>query len=170
MSRIEELLAGSVKFVPAVVCFLRRGNQVLLGRRIKVSRNLGTNLLAGIGGKVGDLPEYRDETPEEAVAREVAEEIKVTITTYRAMGRVRFIYPHKPDWNQDVTIYIATEWQGEPEETETTEPLWVDQVSLPASQMWPDNADWVPLVLAGEHVDMIFLYDGNGGIVERLVS
>ncbi|MDP2873965.1 MAG: NUDIX domain-containing protein [bacterium] len=168
MSEIEKHLSSGLVFVPAVVFYLKHGNRVLLGLRKKVSLGLGENLIAGIGGKVGDSPEYRDETPEEALVREGLEEIGVTIRVYRRLGRVRFIYPHKPQWNQDVLAYVIDEWEGEPQETEVIKPLWFDTGGLPTAKMWPDNAYWVPRILAGEYVDIVFLYDGGGKVVEHV--
>ncbi|MBL8031486.1 MAG: hypothetical protein JNK33_04140, partial [Candidatus Doudnabacteria bacterium] len=50
MANIDELLPAGVTAIPAVVGFLLRGTQVLLGRRKKVSLGLGENLIGGIGG------------------------------------------------------------------------------------------------------------------------
>lgn len=169
MGEIERHLSSGIVFVPAVVCFLRRGDEILLGLRKKVSLGLGENLIAGIGGKVGDKPEYQNETPEQALAREVLEEIRVTIRVYRRLGRVRFIFPHKPKWNQDVWVYVVYEWEGEPQETETTKPLRFDPKRLPTSQMWPDNLYWVQRAANGEKIGTItFLYDENGRVVEHI--
>lgn len=169
MSEIKNLLSSGIVFVPAVVCFLKRGGKVLLGLRKKVSLGLGENLIAGIGGKVGDSPECQGETPEQALVREVLEEIGVTIRVYRKLGRVRFIFPHKPKWNQDVLVYVVDEWEGEPQETESTKPSWFDPKRLPTSQMWPDNLYWVRGAAAGEDIGTItFLYGESGKVVEYI--
>ncbi len=52
-----------VTFTPSVVGYLREGGRVCLGVRKKVSLGLGENLVAGIGGRVGDTPEVKSETP-----------------------------------------------------------------------------------------------------------
>jgi len=70
-------------------------------------------LIAGFGGKIGDLSEYPNETPDEAMDRESDEEIGVKIVEKRKMGRVRFIFYQKsPDsnWNQEMRIYAITKW------------------------------------------------------------
>lgn len=166
MTQIEERLKAGVTFVPAVVCYLKKGDKVLLGLRKEVSLKLGENKIGGIGGKVGDHPEYQNETPEEALAREVLEEIKVRIKIVKKMGRVRFIYVDKPKWQQDVSVYVVEEWEGEPQETVAIQPLWFDTEALPTDRMWYDNSYWVPRVLAGEQVDAIFLLDDDGKVLE----
>ncbi len=167
MQKLQEYLESGVSFTPAVVCYLRRGNKVLLGLRKKVSLGLGENLISGIGGKVGDQPEFQYETADEALAREVFEEICVTVTGFRRVGRARFAFPHKPRWNQDVLAYIVDEWEGEPQETEAIRPLWFDVSELPVARMWDDSKYWVPRVLEGECVDVAFLFDENSKVCEH---
>lgn len=166
MSEIQIRLKQGVVFVPAVVCYFKKGNKVLLGLRKKVSLGLGENLIAGIGGKVGDHPEFQNETPEEALIREVQEEIGVTVKSFIKMGRVRFIYPDRPKWQQDVQVYVVEDWDGVPQETDAMQPLWFDVADLPTSRMWDDNAYWVPKVLAGEYVDAIFLLGNDSNVIE----
>ena len=74
---IEKYLKTNPTFARAVVCYLLRGDEVLLGLRKLVSFGLGKNLVAEIGGKVGDIPENQGESDEEALTREVKEKIKV---------------------------------------------------------------------------------------------
>jgi 8-oxo-dGTP diphosphatase len=168
MSEIEKYLS-TVTFTPAVVGYLRDGEKVLLGERKKVSSGLGQNLIAGIGGKVGDSPEIKDETPEQAMDREANEEIVVTVLEKADRGRVRFIFTHKsPDssWNQDVRIYEITKWEGVPAETESTKPIWFEASKIPWDKMWEDNEHWLPKVLSGKQVDAVFLFSGDNKIAE----
>lgn len=166
MSKINEQLERGVAFIPAVVCYFLKDGKVLLGLRKKVSLGLGEGIVAGIGGKIGDLEEFKDETAEEALLREVKEEVCVTVTGFRNMGRVRFINVNKPKWNMDVVVYVVDDWEGEPKETEAMKPLWFDANSLPKERMWKDNLYWVPKVLAGEVVDVVFLFGENGEMLE----
>ncbi len=168
MSKIDKYLNSGIVFTPVVVSYLVQNKKVLLGLRKKVSLGLGENLLVGIGGKVGDQPEYKDETTEQALVREVKEEICVTVTSYKKMGRVRFIFPHKPKWNQEVTVYVVDKWEGDPKETEPIKPMWFNIKELPTSRMWDDNAYWVPKVLLGEQIDAIFLYGEDNKVVESV--
>lgn len=148
----------SAEFVPAVVCYLVRGSEVLLIRRKKVSLGLGENLIAGIGGKVGDSEETKQETAEEALLREVQEEIGVTPLVYKKMGFVRFFWEGRPGWNMCVKAFIVEGWDGEPQETESAEPIWFAKDKLPLDLMWEDNRHWVPKVLSGDLVDAVFIY------------
>jgi 8-oxo-dGTP diphosphatase len=162
MKTIESMLETNPQLTPAVVGYLTRGNKVLLGLRKKVSFGLGENLVAGIGGKI-----EADETADQALVREVEEEIGVTPTTYREVGNVTFLWTNKPKWNQKVTIYLVDEWTGEPQETDAIKPIWVNRNELPESQMWEDNLYWVPMVLEGKQIDATFLYNDEQKIAEH---
>jgi 8-oxo-dGTP diphosphatase len=166
MSKIKEHLESGIKLTPAVVCFLRKDNKVTLGLRKRVSLGLGENLISGIGGKVGDKPEFSNETDDQALEREVFEEIGVKVLKYSNRGRVRFVYPFKPKWNLDVRIYVVDLWKGDPVETEDMKPLEFDINNLPSERMWEDNQYWVPKVLKDEYVDVIFLFGEDGKILE----
>ncbi len=173
ISEIDKYLA-SVTFTPAVVGYLLDENKILLGERKKVSSGLGQNLVAGIGGKVGDHPETKNETLEEAMDREADEEIgdrenPLRVIEKQDMGRVRFIFTHKaPDsqWNQDVRIYAITKWEGTPVETESTKPMWFETNKIPWERMWEDNQHWLPKVLAGQRINATFLYRDDNKIAE----
>jgi 8-oxo-dGTP diphosphatase len=163
-------LTEGVVFTPAVVCYLVRDGKVLLGLRKRVSWGMGENLIAGIGGKVGDKAEFSNETCLGALGREVIEEIGVKIGRVKEAGEVKFIFPHKPRWNQDVYVYVVETWDGEPTETEDIAPMWFDVLSLPRDRMWDDNAYWVPKVLAGGCVNATFLFDENNKVLEHILE
>lgn len=166
MSQIQYYLETKPYLIPAVVCFPIKGNEVLLMHRIKTSSGLGQDLVSGIGGKVGDLAEFANETHEEALLREVEEEVGIVPTNYRNMGRVRFLWAAKPKWNMDVQIFIVEAWTGEPINTDVAQPVWHKVKNLPKENMWEDNLHWVPKVLAGANIDAVFLYDELGKLAD----
>lgn len=169
MQTINDYLASKITFTPAVVGFLKQDNRVLLGLRKKVSLGLGHHIISGIGGKVGDSEEIKHETYAQALIREFQEEIGVTPIQYTEMGRVRFIWPHNPNWRQDCKVYVIEQWQGEPIETEAIRPQWYPINNLPAQEMWEDNMFWVPEVLAVRKVDMIFVLGQDKKIIEKMI-
>ncbi len=160
MSNIDEIIALDHVFVKAVVGFLIRGDEILLGERIKVSRGLGQNIFAGAGGKVEP-----GETDGEALVRELQEEIGVEIIEFKKIGRLRFINSDRPDWDFDASAYFVTDWKNEPIATEVMKPVWFKTADLPIDRMWEDNADWLPRAIKGESIDMIYLYE-DGKVIE----
>lgn len=162
MLSLENWLEHEPQYTEAVVGFLLRGDEVLLGLRKKVSNDLGQDNYAGIGGKLED-----GESFDECLVREVEEEIGVRVTRYENLGNVRFINPHNTKWNMRVEIYITTEWEGEPVETEVIKPLWFPLGNIPYESMFRDNKYWLPQVLEGKSVEGVFLF-GEGHDVEDM--
>ncbi len=133
--------------------FLRRDNQLLLAMK---KRRFGEGKWNGVGGKVDP-----GETVPDAAVRECQEEIKVTPTAYEQVALLRFRQHEQthPTMNNDCYVYIATEWDGEPTETEEMAPQWFDISELPFDNMWPDDPHWLPRVLAGEKLEGTILFD-----------
>lgn len=152
------------------VCFLLRRSQgsvqqVLLGRR---KGRFGRGLLVGIGGKVGDQEDFKDETVEEAVAREVEEEIGVAVRSLLKVGEVAFLFPQKEEWSQRVHVFTCEDWEGDPGEGEEIRPEWFTPTEVPYEEMWDDAQYWLPLVLEGQLLRATFVYDeGNSRVIEK---
>ena len=154
-----------------IVCYLIRDGKVLLGERKSSSRGLGIGRVAGIGGKVADLPGLEQETETQAVLREVYEETGCRVTSFHPAGTVLFLFPSKPKWNETVAVYIADAYEGEPKETESMAPAWFDMHNLPYERMWADARHWIPQVLQGKRVSARFLYGpDNVSIIEKDIA
>lgn len=172
MSKIDNYIKKNPKLIPVVVGFPKTQQKtVILGERKKVSLGLGKNLISGIGGKVGDDPRWSDESLDQALAREFQEEISVEITDFKRVGKIKFLFPAKPKWNQLAYVYLITGWKGSPSETESILPLEFSPDDLPHKRMWDDNRYWVKDVLTGKIVSGTFLYgDSCKKVIDRKLS
>lgn len=135
--------------------FLRRDNEILLAMK---KRGFGSDRYNGVGGKIEP-----GETVEQALIRECQEEINVTPTTFEKVAEHDFHMDIDTDasWHMYVHAYVATQWEGEPEETEEMAPEWFPLDAVPYDHMWQDDRYWLPSVLAGKKVigDYTFLAD-----------
>jgi hypothetical protein len=43
-------------------------------------------------------------------------------------------------------------------------PCWFAQAAIPYEHMWPDDKDWLPLLLAGKHFDGTFWFAPDGSV------
>jgi len=165
MQSLKNWLEHEPDYTEAVVGFLLREDEVLLGLRKKVSNDLGKNNYAGIGGKL-----EQGEDLDGCLRREIEEEIGVQATEYRSTGNVRFINPHNPKWNMRVEIYVITDWEGEPIETEVIKPVWFSREDIPYANMFRDNQFWLPKVLEGQRVEGVFLFGEDHEVEEMQVA
>ena len=128
-------------------------------------RGFGAGRYNGAGGKI-----EAGESIEDATKRETKEEIGVEVTSMKKCAELTFEFAFKPDWNQVVHAYIATEWEGEPTESEEMKPEWFYTVDIPYASMWPDDILWLPHALAGKYVTGRFVFGENDTIIEKEVN
>ena len=144
--------------IEATLCFALRHDpvhQILLGRK---KRGFGKGKLNGIGGKIEP-----GERPLDCILREVQEEVGIELhpSSVQEMGQITFRFPFHPDYDHYVHVFLATEWHGEPTETPEMAPEWFNVDDIPYSEMWQDDAHWLPRVLAGEHIRATFIFGAD---------
>ena len=92
------------------------------------------------GGKVN-----ADETPEQALKRELEEEIGIVVLNAELYERFQFEYTTKII---SFFYYVVDEWIGEPFGREGQEGFWIEQRALDAGQFPPANAKLIQRLLA----------------------
>lgn len=143
--------------------FLVRGDEVLLAMK---KRGFGAGRWNGVGGKLD-----AGETIEQALVRECQEEIGVTPTAFQKVAVITFDEFHKGERSyMQVHAFTATEWEGEPTESEEMAPKWFPQSELPFDDMWPDDPYWLPQVLNGKKLRATFVLDEHDTIIESNVE
>ena len=140
--------------VRRTLLLLRRGDEVLLAMK---KRGFGVGRWNGVGGKLDE-----GETVEQAMIRECQEEIMVTPTNYQKIAELDFHGGSTEEaWNMYVHVYISTEWQGEPTETEEMAPKWYNISEIPYEDMWDDDKYWMPQAFVGKSLKGHFTFDEN---------
>lgn len=144
--------------------FLIKDDQILLATK---KRGFGEGYWNGTGGKIDP-----GETVEQALVRESQEEIGVTPTKYEKVAEHDFhmdIDSENP-WHMYVHTYIASEWEGEPTESEEMAPQWFAIADIPYNQMWQDDPYWLPQALAGKKVVTAFTFNSDNSLVTNQVQ
>jgi len=141
--------------VHATLCFIIRDGglpHVLLGKK---KRGFGLGKLNGIGGKLEP-----GELPEDGIIREVQEEVGLTIPKHAlsSAGQITFRFPFMEAFDHFVHVFVATDWEGEPIETEEMLPGWFPVNEIPFECMWQDDAYWLPIVLKGKRIVAEFAF------------
>lgn len=148
------------------LCLIRRGSatdsEVLLGLK---KAGFGAGKWVGLGGHV-----EAGEKPVEAAVREVEEEsgLLVPADALQHMASIEFRFPSRPSWDQDTDVFMTWVYQGEPAESDEVAPRWFAESAIPFELMWNDARYWLPLVLAGQHVELTATFAADCATVVKL--
>jgi len=139
--------------IECTLLLLIKGDEILLAMK---KRGFGSDRWNGVGGKIEP-----DETIEQALVRECQEEIEVIPTRFDKVAVIDFEFPPGVTDKQTMHVYLCTEWQGEPAETEEMAPKWFKTSEIPYDDMWQDDIVWLPLVLRDKKMHGHFTFDHN---------
>lgn len=143
--------------------FIIKGNEILLAMK---KRGFGAGLWNGYGGKLKDGESIYD-----AAKREVKEEIDIDVKSMKKVGVLDFYFEgDKPDWNQQVHVFLIQEYNGEPKESEEMLPKWFKINEIPYDKMWEDDKFWLPRVIEGHSVYGRFVFGADNKLKEKHVE
>jgi len=69
-----------------------------------------------------------------------------------------------------VHVYLAEQWNGEPQESEEMYPKWFAKNDMPYTAMWSDDAFWLPEVVKGNRVRVMFTFGEEDVILDKAVD
>jgi 8-oxo-dGTP pyrophosphatase MutT (NUDIX family) len=152
-----------VKEIHATLLLVVKGDRILLAQKKAGWRS---GIFNGVGGKVEP-----GETVDAAMIRETQEEINITPTKYEKVGINYFTVVYKCEWVKMVThIYIATDYDGTPAESDEMRPQWFDMDKIPYEKMWSDDIYWLPKVLQGKKFVGHFDFDEQNNITKHSIK
>lgn len=134
VGEIRKLVGKRAIFNPCAVGLVVDGNKVLLQKRV----DNGEWAVHGGGFELG-------ETSEEALKREIKEELGITVVNPKFFGEfsgepLHFTYPNGDEVYVIDICYLITEYEGEinPDPEELQEVKWFDIDNLPEDIFYPD--------------------------------
>jgi len=133
-----------MKKILLTLAFVERENKILLGMK---KRGFGVGRWNGFGGKV-----KKGEKIEEAVKRELKEEVGILAKKIEHRGILNFVFDQNPDEILKVHLFKVLDFEGEPRESEEMKPRWFRKEEIPFDKMWPDDKHWLPLFLSGKKI------------------
>lgn len=140
------------------LCIIHQNSRILLGMK---KRGFGQGRWNGFGGKVKE-----GEGVVEAAKRELLEESGLEALDILHFGMLDFQWEGKPEI-LEVNIFKASQFIGNPQETEEMKPCWFDVKEIPFEKMWQDDVYWFPLFLAGKKFKGKFIFDQNDNVLKK---
>ena len=121
------------------LCYITRGDEVLMLHRVKKEKDINKDKWIGIGGKF--LPE---ESPDECLLREAKEETGLTLTSWRCRGIVTFL--NDCCEGEYMYLFTADGFEGELTDCDEGELCWVKRGFLDTLPQWEGDKIFLDLL------------------------
>ena len=138
------------------LCYITRGNDVLMLHRVKKEKDVNKDKWIGIGGKF-----EADESPDECLLREALEETGLTLTQWKCRGIVTFL-TNEPYDGEYMYLFTADAFEGTLKDCDEGRLQWVSREFLSTLPKW--EGDEIFLKLLWEDAPFFLLklrYEGN---------
>ncbi len=124
------------------LCYILRGDEVLMLHRIKKKNDINQGKWIGVGGKFEP-----GESPDECLLREAREETGLTLTSWRCRGVVTFL--SDVDEGEYMYLFTADGFTGELITCDEGELQWVPREFLNTLPHWEGDKIFLDLMWAG---------------------
>ena len=137
------------------LCYVTRGDEVLMLHRVKKKNDINKDKWIGIGGKFEG-----EESPDECLLREAKEETGLDLTRWRCRGVVTFLSDAYE--GEFMYLFTADGFEGTLKDCDEGELAWIKKKDLLALPAW--EGDKIFLRLLDENVPFFSLklrYEGE---------
>ena len=139
----------------STLCYITRGDDVLMLHRVKKKNDINKDKWIGIGGKF-----EKDESPDECLLREAKEETGLTLTSWRCRGVVTFLNTQCE--GEYMYLFTADDWEGTLKECDEGDLQWVSRAFLDSLPTWEGDKIFLDLLWQDAPFFLLTLrYDGD---------
>ncbi len=121
------------------LCYITRGDQVLMLHRVKKKNDINHDKWIGIGGKFEG-----EESPEECLLREAREETGLTLTHWQCRGVVTF--RQEGTEGEYMYLFTADGFLGELRECDEGDLQWISREKLLSLPTWEGDRIFLDLL------------------------
>ena len=150
--------------INSTLCYITRGDDVLMLHRVKKEKDINKDKWIGIGGKF-----EKDESPDECLLREAYEETGLTLTSWRCRGIVTFLT--NGDWEGEyMYLFTADGFEGQLKECDEGDLQWVSRDFVSQLPQWEGDRIFLNLLWQDAPFFLLKLrYDGET-LVEAVLN
>lgn len=139
----------------STLCYITRGEEVLMLHRVKKKNDINKDKWIGIGGKF-----EQEESPDECLLREAKEETGLTLTNWRCRGVVTFL--NNQCDGEYMYLFTADGFEGQMKECDEGDLQWVSRGFLYSLPMWEGDRIFLDLLWQDAPFFLLTLrYDGD---------
>ena len=124
----------------STLCYILRGNDVLMLHRVKKKNDINKDKWIGIGGKFEGY-----ESPDECLLREAKEETGLTLTSWQCRGIVTFL-TENPEDGQYMYLFTADGFEGDLIDCNEGDLQWVSREFVSQLPTWEGDAIFLKLL------------------------
>ena len=140
----------------STLCYVLRGNDVLMLHRVKKKNDINKDKWIGIGGKF-----EKNESPDECLLREAMEETGLKLTSWRCRGIVTFL-PNEPYEGEYMYLFTADSFEGKIGPCNEGDLQWVSRDFLDQLPKWEGDQIFLDLLWQDAPFFLLTLrYDGD---------
>ena len=121
------------------LCYITRGNDVLMLHRTKKEKDINKDKWICIGGKF-----LENESPEECLLREAYEETGLTLTDWQCRGIVTFL--NDGCEGEYMYLFTASGYEGQLKECDEGDLCWVSREFLDQLPKWEGDKIFLDLL------------------------
>ena len=149
--------------INTTLCYITRGDDVLMLHRVKKKNDINKDKWIGIGGKFEG-----EESPDECLLREVREETGLELTQWQCRGVVTFL----SDGCEGEFMYLFTAdgFRGEPKECDEGDLQWVSRDFLYSLPMWEGDKIFLDLLWQDAPFFLLTLRYSGERLVEAVLN
>ena len=147
----------------STLCYITRGDEVLMLHRVKKKNDINKDKWIGIGGKF----EFQ-ESPDECLLREAKEETGLTLTSWRCRGIVTFL--NEGDVGEYMYLFTADGFEGQLKECDEGDLQWVKRDFLDALPKWEGDQIFLDLLWQDAPFFLLTLRYRNDKLVEAVLD
>ena len=126
--------------INTTLCYVLRGEEVLMLHRVKKKNDINKDKWIGIGGKFEG-----QESPDQCLLREAKEETGLTLTSWQCRGVVTFL-TEKPEEGEFMYLFTADGFEGDLTECNEGDLQWVSRKFLDDLPKWEGDKIFLDLL------------------------
>ena len=150
--------------INSTLCYILRGNDVLMLHRIKKKNDINKDKWIGIGGKFEG-----DESPDECLLREALEETGLQLTAWKCRGIVTFL-TNGPWEGEYMYLFPADGFEGELKVCDEGNLEWISRDFLDQLPKWEGDKIFLDLLWQEAPFFLLTLRYAGDKLVEAILD